>query len=169
MSLRSRAVAVVAALAVSLPLTAQVLPAGASSYQQLTVAQQQELQRAVDAELAVRGGEQVAPNKVVWADGGGDTTIPYPGQEKAAGDWQTCAYGNFCVYERGNFNGTKYTFYNCRFYPFETDFFSWVNNQTGHTVATFHWNTGNGETRTAGAWAIEDYWHGYSYSGITPC
>ena len=158
---------VLAALA-TLPLMLQAVPAVAQG-PDLSISEQQELQRAVDAELAKRGGKQVAPNKIVWADGAAATTIPYPNQRADWGDPSTCAYGNFCVYEGSGYTGKRTDFYNCRAYAFSDDFWSYVNNQTSHTVAVLYLDQPGDPFHTPGAWHGQFTWNGLNYSSIKPC
>jgi hypothetical protein len=40
-------------------------------------------QATIDRILAAEGGTQIAANRVPWADGGGDTTVPLPGEVRA--------------------------------------------------------------------------------------
>ncbi|GAA1719417.1 hypothetical protein GCM10009745_80520 [Kribbella yunnanensis] len=185
-----RVVATAAALAAVLPLSsasavaqgpdttparfaAEVRTAG------LSADEQQELQRAVNAELAKRGGKQVAANQVRWAGGDATTTIQYPNQRRAralsssmgvqAGDPSTCAYGNFCVYTGSGYTGNRTDFYHCRDYVFYDDFWSYVNNQTGGTVAVLHLDQPGGPDRTPAAWHGQYTWNGLNYSVIRPC
>ncbi len=176
MSSLSRILARVAVAA--LPLATFAVPAVAAG-PDLSSSEQQELQRAVDAELAKHGGRQVAPNKVVWANGGAATTIPYPNQRAARalsssmgvqwGDPSSCAYGNFCVYTGSGYTGNRTDFYNCRAYTFYDDFWSYVNNQTSHTVATLYLDQPGGPDYTPGAWHGQFTWNGLNYSSIKPC
>ncbi|TDD58031.1 hypothetical protein E1263_20975 [Kribbella antibiotica] len=144
-----------AALAV-LPLSSQAVAVGPD------VA----VQRAVDAVLAKHGGEQISPNQVRWADGGAVTTIQDPSKW---GDPSTCAYGNFCVYTGSGYVGNRTDFYNCRAYTYYDDFWSYVNNQTGHTVAVLYSDQGSDPFYTPGAWHGQFTWNGLNYSAIKPC
>ncbi|MFB6720779.1 hypothetical protein ACFCV3_11485 [Kribbella sp. NPDC056345] len=184
--------ATAAALVAVLPLSTQALPVVAAGPDAtparfaaevrsagLSTDEQKELQRAVNAELAKRGGHQVAANKILWADGGAATTIPYPSERKARalgasmgiqGDPATCSYGYFCVYANVGYNGARTDFYNCRVYSYYDDFWSYVNNQSDRAAALMYWDQpGGGPDVTPQAWHAQYTWQGLNYSGIKPC
>ncbi|MFK4085034.1 peptidase inhibitor family I36 protein [Kribbella sp. NPDC020789] len=170
----SRVLAVAAAIAATLPLTTQAVAAGpditpaqfASEVRGLSSTQRQELQHAVNAELAKHGGRQIAANKVLWANGEAATTIQ---SQADAGDPSSCAYGYFCVYTGSGYTGNRTDFYNCRSYTYYDDFWSYVNNQTGGTVATLYLDQPGGPDYTPGAWHGQYTWNGLNYSAIKPC
>ncbi|GAA0584550.1 hypothetical protein HPO96_09900 [Kribbella sandramycini] len=124
------------------------------------------VQRRVDAVLAKHGGQQISANQVRWADGGAVTTVQSPDQW---GDPSTCAYGNFCVYTDSGYGGDRTDFLRCETYPYSTDFWSYVNNQTGGTRATLISDQGSDPVLTPGAWHGQFTWNGLNYSAVKPC
>lgn len=144
-----------------------------------TAEQAKELQARVDQVIAEDGGTQIAPNKVLWKDGKGDTTIPLPGETRARDLNQSpaalaawpygCNYYNLCLYEGGDFTGLKGSLYDCREYHVPYYFESYVNNQTRGTVGAFR-NSDHGHiafTRAAPSSARYDY--GTTTFYVQPC
>jgi hypothetical protein len=147
------------------PFAAQAQGAG------LTAAQARALQAEVDAIVAARGGTQIAANRVRWAGGGGDTTVPLPGETRAraAGGAFGCDYQYFCVFEQQHYQGQMHSFYHCRDYSVPYNFNSYENNQTGHTKAVFKYHDWSVIHVTPGAWSSHPTFSGLFTYYIKPC
>jgi hypothetical protein len=150
------------------PFAAQAKAAG------LSAAQAETLQARVDALVAADGGTQIAANQVRWADGRGDTTLPFPGEKRtraigAASDTAPCGDGYLCLFESTNFLGTKYSLYYCVDYPTPYAFNSYKNHQSYGTVGTFKDRNRNPIDYTVPAPFDNSYYSGaYAYH-VKPC
>ncbi|GAA0913494.1 hypothetical protein [Virgisporangium aurantiacum] len=118
------------------PFAAQVKSAG------LTTAQARTLQARIDALLAAEGGTQIGANRVRWADGSGDTTVPLPGEARArtlgvGAQAELCDYGYLCLFQYQWFGGDRRMLYFCEDHSTPYSFNSYINNQTYGTRAVF--------------------------------
>jgi hypothetical protein len=150
------------------PFAAEAAAAG------LTTSQARTLQARIDAVLAAEGGTQIAPNRVRWADGGGDTTVPLPGESRArtlgvGAQAVACDYSYLCLYQYEGFNGTRYMLYFCQDYSTPYQFFSYINNQTPGTRGVFkNWYGGTVHI-TDGAYSSKAWFNGSNTSYVKPC
>lgn len=131
-------------------------------------------QATVDRILAAEGGTQIAANRVRWADGGGDTTVPLPGEARArsltAGPTAYgCEYEYFCTYRWGSFQGEMQRYYYCWDYPVQASFWSYVNNQTYGTRAVFKDRDYSVVHTTVGAYSQHANYGGFFTFFIKPC
>ncbi|MEV6306502.1 hypothetical protein AB0M02_44345 [Actinoplanes sp. NPDC051861] len=145
----------------------------------LTTAEARGLQARVEAILEKDGGTQIAANRVRWANGAGDTTLPLPG-EKHARNLTTarspgtllygCDYGYFCTWQMQYYQGAKYSYYYCQDYATPYSFNSYENNQTRGTRAAFKGYSRNVIYWTPnGAWESHPTFSGLSTYYIRPC
>lgn len=129
----------------------------------LSAGQASALQAKVDGYLATLAGrgKQVSPNQIDM--GGAMLTVTVPGEERtrrlapaarvavdgchdARGLPSPAAYGWFCAYSRGGFQGDTVAMYHCDnyFIPFYT-WGSWENNQTPGTRPVLYFLIGGGK------------------------
>lgn len=140
----------------------------------LTAGEAHALQATIDRILAAEGGTQIAANRVRWADGGGDTTVPLPGEARvrsltAEPALYGCEYEYFCTYRWETFRGEMQRYYYCRDYLVQASFWSYINNQTYGTRAVFKDRDYSTVHTTAGATSLNANYGGFFTFFIKPC
>ena len=138
-----------------------------------------DLQRQVEATIAVLGGRQVAINKIEL-DGTGFVLLSLPGESHArdlgtgsAAGAAGCPYLYLCVFKGTNFTGTMIGYTSCEpdDMPWHTTG-SYVNNQTAGTVGRFTVLDDQGEetiSRTGPAYFEKSSWNWAGTYAIDPC
>lgn len=141
----------------------------------LTDTETVDLQRQVEANIAMFGGHQVAINKIDL-DGGGFVLLTLPGETYArdlgtvsATGASSCPYLYLCAFKGANFTGNiiGYTICEPDYMPWNTTG-SYVNNQTSGTVARFILTDGSG-SNTGPAYYQKTPWNWAWTSKIDPC